>query len=69
MNSAEEVRDRLTKLELMRNFYTNGSFFIAKVFYTTDSTCVHVHFDYIEKNVYQCRECNGMIFLNQINKQ
>jgi len=59
-----EVKLRLQKLQIERTFYnsTTGKFTASRIIYTTESTCVHKVFDYIEKNVYQCRECSGMIF-------
>lgn len=65
----DSIRLNLQKLELHRNFYNadKGKFTASKVIYTTEHTCLHTDFDYTSKNVYQCRECSGMIFLNQIN--
>lgn len=69
-DSTKDVISRLTKLKMERNFYNinGGKFIITKLIYTTEFTCEHTAFDFIEKNVYQCRECTGMIFLNQINQ-
>jgi len=65
----DSVKSQLQKLEIDRAFYNvkTGGFTAAKIIYTTEHTCLHKEFDYTNKNAYQCRQCPGMIFLNQIN--